>query len=179
MFEKPAIAMDSPPGLTPRPLRKDVMLAATIVVGTMSIPVRIRNLTYAGAMIDGDWCPRIGAAVTLRRLDNFHNVRDALRQIADKTGDWAGIPMPIDGEQLVIEPKFPMGADLAKIGAPAPEPDLQGVRFINRWYSRRLRLEVYVWEAQGEKGKRRRNVGTRRIDASQTTGVAVSRISGG
>jgi hypothetical protein len=61
--------MDAPPGLTPRQQRKNVMLAATIVVGTMSIPVRIRNLSDAGAMIEGAWCPGVGTAVTLRRLE--------------------------------------------------------------------------------------------------------------
>jgi hypothetical protein len=61
--------MDAPPGMTPRQARKNVMLAATVVVGTMAIPVRIRNLTDVGAMIDGEWCPRVGTAITLRRLD--------------------------------------------------------------------------------------------------------------
>jgi hypothetical protein len=69
MFEKSGMAMDAPPGMTPRQARKNVMLAATVVVGTMSIPVRIRNLTDAGAMIDSEWCPRVGTAITLRRLD--------------------------------------------------------------------------------------------------------------
>ncbi len=69
MFEQSGMAMDAPPGMTPRKPRKNVMLAATAVVGTMSIPVRIRNLTDVGAMIDGDWCPRVGTAITLRRLE--------------------------------------------------------------------------------------------------------------
>lgn len=69
MFEKSGMAMDAPPGMTPRLPRKTVMLAATVVVGTMSIPVRIRNLTQAGAMIEGEWCPRVGTSLTLRRLD--------------------------------------------------------------------------------------------------------------
>jgi hypothetical protein len=69
VFEQSGMAMDAPPGMTPRQPRKNVMLAATVVVGTMSLPVRIRNLTDVGVMIDGEWCPRVGTAITLRRLE--------------------------------------------------------------------------------------------------------------
>jgi hypothetical protein len=44
------------------------MLAATISAGATSAPVRIRNLSEAGAMIDGPALPRPGANLTLSRL---------------------------------------------------------------------------------------------------------------
>lgn len=57
--------------------------------------------------------------------------------------------MPIDGERLVIEPRFPMGEELAKIGAPEQEPLPDDVKPRNRWRSRRRNGEVYIWEEGG------------------------------
>lgn len=45
------------------------MLAATIAAGPVSAPVRIRNLSEAGAMIDGPALPDAGSTLTLNRLE--------------------------------------------------------------------------------------------------------------
>ena len=47
---------------------KNVMLAATISVGAVSAPVRIRTLSQDGAMVDGLTLPDAGMTVTLSRL---------------------------------------------------------------------------------------------------------------
>lgn len=60
-------------------------------------------------------------------------------------GEWAGIPMPMQGQQLVIEPKFNKGRELAEIGAPEPAPDT-GEKIRNTFWSSKLRGEVLVWE---------------------------------
>ena len=95
MFENSGMAMDAPPGMTPRQARKNVMLAATVVVGTMSIPARIRNMTDVGAMIDGEWCPRVGATITLRRLD-----KSVAAKVIWSDGGHCGLsfdrPIPVD-----------------------------------------------------------------------------------
>lgn len=83
---------------------------------------------------------------TLEAVDNFSGVRNALRHLSEHTGDWAGIPMPLDGERLVIEPNFPMAEELSKIGAPPREEDPPGVVVRNVWWSKKLRREVYVWQ---------------------------------
>lgn len=67
--ESLTVAMDAPPGLTPRPARKNVMLAASISAGGDSVPVRIRNLSRAGVMIDGPTLPDVGSALRLSRLE--------------------------------------------------------------------------------------------------------------
>lgn len=59
--------------------------------------------------------------------------------------------MPMDGERLIIEPRFPNGAEIAKIGAPPKTEPEEGVTFVNRWWSRRLRAEVYVYEEDGKR----------------------------
>jgi hypothetical protein len=48
--------------------RKNVMLAAMITAGAVSAPVRIRNLSEIGAMIDGPALPEAGSSLTLSRL---------------------------------------------------------------------------------------------------------------
>lgn len=53
----------------PREPRKNLMLAATIDADTVTAPVRIRNMSQSGAMIDGPALPEVGSQVILRRLD--------------------------------------------------------------------------------------------------------------
>lgn len=55
--------------MTPRAPRKNVMLAATISSSILTAPVRIRNLSEAGAMIDGPALAGRGSTLTLSRLE--------------------------------------------------------------------------------------------------------------
>jgi hypothetical protein len=59
---------DAQTGLVARPPRKNVMLAATISAGSASAPVRIRNLSELGAMVDGPGVPGAGTSLQLSRL---------------------------------------------------------------------------------------------------------------
>jgi hypothetical protein len=52
-----------------RPPRKNLLLAASIEAGALSAPVRIRNLSETGALIDGAALPDVGTELTLRRLE--------------------------------------------------------------------------------------------------------------
>ena len=49
--------------------RKNLLLAASIEAGSLSAPVRIRNLSETGALIDGAALPDVGTELTLRRLE--------------------------------------------------------------------------------------------------------------
>lgn len=53
----------------PRAPRKNLLLSATIEAGRLRAPVRIRNLSETGAMIDGAVLPEVGTALLLRRLE--------------------------------------------------------------------------------------------------------------
>jgi hypothetical protein len=68
VFEALGQAVGAPPGAAPRPPRKNVMLAASISAGALSVPVRIRNLSEVGAMIDGPALPDSGTTLKLSRL---------------------------------------------------------------------------------------------------------------
>lgn len=49
--------------------RKNLLLAASIEAGALSAPVRIRNLSETGALIDGAALPEVGTELILRRLE--------------------------------------------------------------------------------------------------------------
>jgi len=49
--------------------RKNLLLAATIEAGALKGPVRIRNLSESGAMLEGAALPDVGTAFMLRRLE--------------------------------------------------------------------------------------------------------------
>jgi hypothetical protein len=55
--------------MIPREPRKNLMLAATIEAADVSAPVRIRNLSEGGAMIDGAALPEPGSTLLLTRLE--------------------------------------------------------------------------------------------------------------
>ena len=52
----------------PREARKSFMLAATLEESGVSVPVRIRNMSSRGAMVDGSYLPGRGTPVLLSRL---------------------------------------------------------------------------------------------------------------
>lgn len=59
---------------------------------------------------------------------------------------WAGIPMPIDGARLIIEPRFPKAKELAEIGNKDEEPtEEQGSTIRNRFHSAKRRCDVVIW----------------------------------
>lgn len=70
-----------------------------------------------------------------------------MAEIAGKTAEWAGIPMPLEGERLVIEPSYPWAEALSGIGREPVEDD--GWRMRNSWYSRQWRCEIILMEKDG------------------------------
>ena len=64
MPERSDLASGTTPGLP----GKNVMLAATVSAGAVSVPVRIRTLSQDSAMVDGPTLPDAGMSVTLNRL---------------------------------------------------------------------------------------------------------------
>ena len=52
----------------------------------------------------------------LEQFDGMAPLRNGLLAIATETREWAGIPMAMEGCQLVIEPTYPMAEKLMAIG---------------------------------------------------------------
>jgi len=90
---------------------------------------------------------------TLEAVDGFAPLRNGLRRIAAERGDWAGIPMPLAGMPLVIEPKFPNAAGLAGIGRPEEakeEPLPTDAKLRNEFYSLVRKTTIVIWEEGGK-----------------------------
>lgn len=85
-------------------------------------------------------------------------LRHALKKIAHKTNEWAGIPMPLEGERLVIEPTYPNAEMLMAMGrAEAPPLDEEearvgegGFRLRNTFWSWSKRSYITVYEDDGK-----------------------------
>lgn len=84
----------------------------------------------------------------LSALDNFANLRNGLSRVADGLGHWAGIPMPLDEQDLVIEPRFPGAQELMVITKPEapPQEDESNARLRNIFWCAARRRTVYVYD---------------------------------
>lgn len=81
----------------------------------------------------------------LERLDRFAPLRNAIREAAEQRGYWQGVPMPLDGETLVIEPSYPAAEAFINPQPAAVEEDA-GYRARNSWWSDRLMSVVIVMD---------------------------------
>ncbi len=81
----------------------------------------------------------------LNQLDGHSALRNGLRRVAAAREEWAGIPMPLEGERLVVEPRYPNAQALMAMGGD-PERDREddGHRLINQWYSDAKRCDILV-----------------------------------
>lgn len=71
---------------------------------------------------------------------SIDTVVSALRDLAVKKSEWAGLAMPINDYELVTEPRYPYHIRLCQIN----EEDQGDAEIVNKWFSRRLRGSVFV-----------------------------------
>jgi hypothetical protein len=101
-----------------RSRRSPVLLAASITVGGMEVPVRLRNLSEQGALIEGDRLPGEGAETIFRRKELELRARAVWVE-----GRYAGVAFdtPLDREEALRHipapsPKRQQGADFRRPG---------------------------------------------------------------
>jgi hypothetical protein len=101
---------------------------------------------------------------TLERLDEHAEVRNWLRLVAKEKEEWAGIPMPLTGEQLVVDPSYPWADMLMKIGLAssrhqieegAPTITIRSLFWFSRW-----RFFVATFEDDDGKVRHQKIIGT-------------------
>lgn len=73
-------------------------------------------------------------------------MRDALNYIAEQRSEWAGIPIPLKGERLIVEPSYPKAKDLMAIGADPANDEPSEYRKRNAWYSQSKRCTIILME---------------------------------
>lgn len=84
----------------------------------------------------------------LREADHHGRLRDVIGVLAKQQGHWAGVPMPLDGERLVIHPGYPFAEVLGRhIGVePKGEIETDGARQRACFYSSHMRSDVVIVE---------------------------------
>jgi len=84
----------------------------------------------------------------LERFDGHAALRNLLRDVAGDRELWAGIPLPLDGESLVVEPTYPNAqALMAMCGRKAEEdPISQKWRLRARFWSTHKSSEILILE---------------------------------
>lgn len=85
----------------------------------------------------------------LESLDSFASARNRLRSIAAGAAEWAGIPVPIDGEELVIDPSYAF-AKMFEPKQPKPDPEFDGAKIRNSFFSIHKRCTIVIWEKDGK-----------------------------
>lgn len=70
--------------------------------------------------------------------DNYQRAREFSRRLAANAGEWCGIPVPITGQDLVLEKNHPAAAAFNR------QSVAESDRWINRWYSWSKRVVVVV-----------------------------------
>jgi len=85
------------------------------------------------------------------------SVERGINLIAEEGCEWAGIPMPLDGESLIIEPKYPFAKALSgKIGGTPSvhvcrDSDISETTFLrNSFWSWHYRATVDIWSDNGK-----------------------------
>jgi hypothetical protein len=97
----------------------------------------------------------VGDFSLVERFDNFARLRNTLRDLAAQRDEYAGIPMPLEGERLVIEPSYTYAAGLSqRFGKPDhhrhSEDGDDGWKERNSFWSGRKRGDVIIMEKDGK-----------------------------
>lgn len=88
----------------------------------------------------------------LEVLDRFAGLRNALRDVSVARDEWAGIPMPLDGERLVVEPNWPHAKEFMAMGKKEPDEvdEFVGAKIRNTFWSWHRRSDIDIWEHGGK-----------------------------
>jgi hypothetical protein len=81
-----------------------------------------------------------------RELDGYHGLRTALAKLSQERDEWAGIPMPLGDQRLIVEPRYPKAKELMTLGQKDEPSEFDGYKIRNIWYSDRKRCEIAIIE---------------------------------
>lgn len=81
--------------------------------------------------------------------DTMRELREFLRHVAKEKGFYAGVPMPLENETLVIHPSYNEFKGLDAIydrKEKAADPEMESIKIRNRFWSDKLKSDVIVVE---------------------------------
>lgn len=81
----------------------------------------------------------------LEKLDGHAHLRNKLREVGRMRSEWAGIPLSLSGERLVIEPRYPF-AGIANIGDDPEDDGPKDWKVRNTFWSTWRRMQVVIFE---------------------------------
>lgn len=87
----------------------------------------------------------------IERFDGMAGLRHALSKIGQRDDEWAGVPMPMGGCPMTIEPTYPKADELMRIShaPPTDAPDAP-LKIRNTFWSWKWRCQVCVFEVNGK-----------------------------
>jgi hypothetical protein len=116
--------------------------------------VRARRLQPT-ASTSSPWADPQAGRDLLRRFDKQAELREKFADLAAREGEWAGLPLPLDGEQLVIDPSYPfaetfmaMGAAVREVAAEQPQTRMLAGNCFWSW-----KWRSYVQIVKNEEGR--------------------------
>lgn len=86
----------------------------------------------------------------LERFDGMAQLRNGLRKMAVEREQWNGIPMAMEGCNLVIEQTYPNAEKLMSIGQEKSDEIDPTFKVRNVFWSWRWRRHITVWELRGK-----------------------------
>jgi hypothetical protein len=112
--------------------------------------VSSKSVSQPKAPSQSQWHARPeGERDRLEQFDTHARLRNGLRGIAADRNDWAGIPMPLEGESLVVEPAYPNAQALmamcGEVDAREPDAELAGAKVRNSFWSGHKRSDVVIF----------------------------------
>lgn len=81
-------------------------------------------------------------------------IRYGLKRLAEERSEYCGYPMPIEGKELIIEPRHPLSEGMMKLNIAQQRPSHHAcsvtdvrddVAIVNHFYSYQYRSEVIIW----------------------------------
>ena len=95
-----------------------------------------------------------GKRAAIESFDGMAGIRGFLRAAAADKSEWAGIPMPLEGEHLVIHPSYQFAAPIMSAFNKAPAVDeaesVIDYKERNRFWSWHKRSDIVVYEHAGK-----------------------------
>lgn len=95
----------------------------------------------------------------LNEVDGYAGIRNMLRELAHERGEWAGYPMPMENNPIIVEPSYPGAAGLMAIGHSAESiEDLRkeaefakGKTIVNEFWSSHKSGNIVIWRDEAGK----------------------------